>query len=198
MHLAHVKLNCYAELQLGFFSKNKLEDMGKTLRVLGIDTSLRCTGYGFIDVSEDGNMRVVDCGIIKNAQKLGQLECLKRINGAVGQLIKLYEPNHISIEGTFYSKFAKTAMILGMARGAALSALAGTELPVWEYPPKRAKQAVTGTGEASKQQVATMMASMLQVDISQINDDATDALALAVCHGQAVLSPSSGKIGKQL
>ena len=172
--------------------------MGKTLRVLGIDTSLRCTGYGIVDVSEDGSMNAVDCGIIKNPQKLSQLECLKRINGAIAQLVELYKPHHISIEGTFYSKFAITAMILGMARGAALCALAGTDLPVWEYPPKRAKQAVTGSGEASKQQVATMMAGMLQADISQINDDATDALSLAVCHGQAILAPNSGKIGKQL
>ncbi len=73
-------------------------------------------------------------------------------------------------------------MILGMARGAALAAVAETEIPVFEYSPKSAKLAVTGTGSASKEQVSYMMAQILKVDISVINDDATDALALAYCH----------------
>ncbi|MDD7987365.1 crossover junction endodeoxyribonuclease RuvC [Lentisphaera marina] len=165
---------------------------------MGVDTSLRSTGYGIIDLFENGSMNAIDCGIVKNKAKLSQLDCLKRLHVAVTQLIELYKPDHISIEGTFYSKFAKTAMILGMARGSVLSALAGTDLPVWEYSPKRAKQAITGSGDASKEQVAFMIAGILQADVSQINDDATDALALAVCHGQAILSPTSGKLGTPL
>ncbi|WDE98524.1 crossover junction endodeoxyribonuclease RuvC [Lentisphaera profundi] len=165
---------------------------------MGVDTSLRSTGYGVVDLFADGSMNVIDCGIIKNKAKLSQLDCLKRLHLAVTQLLDLYKPDHISIEGTFYSKFAKTAMILGMARGSVLSALAGTELPVWEYAPKRAKQAITGSGNSSKEQVATMIAGILKADISQINDDATDALALAVCHGQALISPLSNKMGLKL
>ena len=168
------------------------------MRILGIDTSLRSTGYGIIDIKANGRMEVIDCGIVKNKASLSQLQCLTRLHLAIGQLLKMYQPNEISIEGTFYSKYAKTAMILGMARGAALSALAEHDLPAWEYAPKRAKQAITGSGSASKQQVATVIASLLGADISQINDDATDALALAVCHAQAKISPLPNKLGTKL
>ena len=105
------------------------------LRILGIDTSLRSSGYAVIDLNKDGSMKIVDCGIIKNKASLSQLDCLKRIHLAISQLLDLYKPEQISIEGTFYSKFAKTAMILGMARGAVLGALAKTDIPVWEYSP---------------------------------------------------------------
>ena len=149
--------------------------------VLGIDTSLRSTGYGIIKVS--GNtVSALDCGVIKNKASLSQLECLHRISGGISQLIKLYKPDEIVIEGAFVHKFPKTALILGMARGAALAATASFELPTYEYAPKKAKAAVTGNGNASKDQVAFMMAQILKVDIKHINDDATDALALCFCH----------------
>ena len=154
------------------------------MRILGIDTSLRSTGYGIIDISPTGEMKVIDCGT--------------RLHKAIRQLLDIYKPQEVSIEGTFYGKYAKTAMILGMARGAALSALSESDIPAWEYAPKRAKQAITGSGNSSKHQVATVIAAILKADISQINDDATDALALAVCHAQASLSPMPNKLGTRL
>ena len=154
------------------------------MKILGIDTSLRSSGYGIIQVN--GNkVRAVDCGVIKNKAKLTQLQCLHRISSAITQLIQLYKPDHVAIEGAFFHRNAKTAMILGMARGAALAATAAFEVPTYEYAPKKAKAAVTGSGNASKEQVAFMMAQILKVDISQINDDATDALALCYCHYNA-------------
>ncbi|NQZ56129.1 MAG: crossover junction endodeoxyribonuclease RuvC [Lentisphaeraceae bacterium] len=151
---------------------------------LGIDTSLRSTGYGVIKISGN-SVSALDCGVIKNKASLTQLECLHRISGGITQLIKLYKPNEIVIEGAFVHKYPKTALILGMARGAALAAAAAFELPTYEYAPKKAKLAVTGNGNASKEQVAFMMAQILKVDIKNINDDATDALALCICHYNA-------------
>lgn len=84
-------------------------------------------------------------------------------------------------------------MILGMARGAALAAVAATEIPTYEYSPKSAKLAVTGTGNASKEQVSYMMAQIFKVDTSEINDDATDALALAYCHYNSLKFQTSEK-----
>lgn len=153
--------------------------------ILGIDTSLRSTGYGIIRV-QDNKLNVLDCGVIKNKPKLTQLECLYRISAAITQLTAIYKPDQACIEGAFFHKNAKTAMILGMARGAALAAVAATEIPTYEYSPKSAKLAVTGTGAASKEQVSFMIAQILKLDVSEINDDATDALALTVCHYNAL------------
>lgn len=165
--------------------------------ILGVDTSLRSTGYGVIEVI--GNKaRALDCGVIKNKASLSHSQCLRRLAGGVEQLISLYKPEQASIEGTFFYKNAKTAMILGMARGAVVAELGKMEIPTYEYAPKKAKLAVTGTGNASKEQVASMIATRLNADISQINDDATDALALALCHWQAMQSPGGMMLGKAL
>ncbi len=152
--------------------------------ILGIDTSLRSTGYGIIRLSEN-SPAIVDCGIILNKASLTQLECLNRIYSGISQLISLYKPVEVAIEGAFFHKNVKTAMILGMARGAALSAVASSELPVYEYSPKTAKLSVTGFGGASKEQVSYMMAQIFKVKHTEINDDATDAIALAYCHYNA-------------
>ena len=156
--------------------------------ILGIDTSLRSTGYGVIEISK-GKARALDCGIIKNKPALRHSECLKRISGGIEQLVQLYKPEQVSIESTFVSKNAKTAMILGMARGAAISPVAKEDLPIYEYSPKSAKLAVVGTGTASKEQVAVMVGQILNCDITGLKDDATDALALAICHWQSLSHP---------
>ncbi len=168
------------------------------MRILGVDTSLRCTGYGLIDVSPDGRLRAVDCGIIRNKASLSQAQCLGRLAEAFEQLCDLHKPQVAAIESTFYSRNAKTAMILGMARGAVISVLNRRNLELWEYAPSRAKQALTGSGDASKAQVASVVAGLLGIDPSAVNDDATDALALAVAHAHALHSPLGLKMGKQL
>ena len=158
------------------------------MKILGIDTSLRSTGYGIIEI-KDKKISALDCGIIKNKASLSHSECLKRISGGIRQLIELYKPEQASIESAFVHRNAKTAMILGMARGAAISMAAEKDIPIYEYSPKTAKLAVVGTGTASKEQVAVMIGQILNCDISQINDDATDALALALCHWQNFSHP---------
>ncbi len=149
--------------------------------VLGIDTALRCTGYGLIEV-QGKRFRAIDCGIIRNPPKAPHSECLGKLAGGIGQLIEQYHPDIAAIEGGFYLRNAKTAMVLGMARGSVVSVLARHDIPCYEYAPSRAKQAITGHGRAGKEQVAAILSGMLGLNVSQIPDDSTDALALAVCH----------------
>lgn len=162
------------------------------MKILAIDTALRSTGYGVINATEK-TLTALDCGVIKNKPQLTQLECLFRIFSGISQLLELYKPREVVIEGAFFHRNAKTAMVLGMARGAALAAVAKFDLPVFEYSPKSAKLAVTGSGTASKEQVSFMIAQILKVDNADINDDATDALALAYCHQNSLKSGQSEK-----
>ncbi len=150
--------------------------------IIGIDTALRCTGYGVVEM--DGKQfRAEDCGVIRNRPMLPVSECLRRLAGGIEELIENFHPDIAAIEGTFYSKNARTAMVLGMARGAVVSRLAQHQIPAFEYAPRKAKKIVVGYGNASKEQVADFMAKMLGLAIKEIPDDATDAIALAVCHG---------------
>ena len=154
--------------------------------ILGIDTAMRCTGYGIVSAEQD-NYRTLDCGIIKNAQKLPHSECLRRLSGGINELVKKYKPDVASIEGAFYAKNVKTTMILGYARGCVMTVLAEANIPMFAYSPKEVKMSIGGSGFASKQQVAVMVSSILNLEIESIENDATDALALALCHANRTL-----------
>ncbi|NMA46937.1 MAG: crossover junction endodeoxyribonuclease RuvC [Lentisphaerae bacterium] len=154
-------------------------------RVLGIDTALRCTGWGLIDV-HGNKLSAVDCGVIRNQNKDPISQCLRRLAGGIRELVELYHPQVAVIEGAFYCKNVRTAMVLGSARGAVIAVLAEHELPVFEYAPRRVKQSICGFGNASKQQVALLVAQFLNIHTEQIALDSTDALALALCHAQGL------------
>lgn len=155
--------------------------------VLGIDTAIRKTGYGVIEFTSVNRINILDCGMIVNSAKLLHSECLRRLHGGVEELIRTYRPDSASIESAFVNKNIKTAMILSLARGAVIASFAESAVPVYEYSPKTAKRAATGSGDASKEQVASILASMCSLDCSQIPLDSTDALALALCHGNAFM-----------
>ncbi len=153
------------------------------LRILGMDTALRKTGWGLIDAC--GNrFSPVDCGVILNQPGLALSDCLRRLNAAIKGLLTRYHPDLAIIEGGFYCKNVHTAIVLGTARGAVLGVLAEAQIPIYEYAPRKVKQVVCGFGNASKQQVALLVAQFLKIQISNLPDDATDALALALCHAQ--------------
>lgn len=157
--------------------------------VLGIDTAIRCTGYGAVDFRSLNDIRILDCGVISNSAKLPHSECLRRLAGGVRQLILQFKPETLSMEDAFCSKNIKTAMILSLARGAVITIAAEAAVPVYVYSPKTAKRAATGNGSASKEQVAALISSMLGINIKDIPLDSTDALALAMCHGQVLIRP---------
>ncbi len=156
--------------------------------IIGIDTALRNTGYGVIEV-KGKQFSVIDCGVITNKQKMPLSECLRRLSGGIEQIIESFQPEIASIEGGFYFRNVKTAMVLGMARGAVVAALARGNIVTYEYAPRRAKQAVVGNGSATKDQVALTIAQMTGIKIDEIPDHSTDAIAVALCH---VLTQQSG------
>ena len=157
--------------------------------VLGIDTAIRCTGYGVIRMDSPNSFEVLDCGVIKNKPSAPHSECLRRLYGGVNQLCNDFSPECAALESAFYQKNISTAMILSIARGAIMAALANNSIAIFAYEPRKAKKAVVGTGGATKEQVAVMIAAMSRLDIMDIPLDSTDALALAVCHAQTAIRP---------
>lgn len=152
----------------------------ETIRILGIDTSLRSTGVGIIEV-RGSEMRAVAYGCIRNKPSVSHSLCLKNIYESVDALIQDHAPGCAAIEGAFFAKNAKTAMVLGQARGCAIAACAKRGLEITEHSPRSVKSAVVGTGAAQKDQVAKMVMCLLRLD-EQPQEDAADALAIAICH----------------
>jgi crossover junction endodeoxyribonuclease RuvC len=152
----------------------------EAIRVLGIDTSLRSTGVGVVEARGNA-MAALELGTLRVGPKVPLSECLVRIRDGLDALIERFTPAAAAIEGAFFCKNARTAMILGQARGVAIAACAARRLPVYEYAPRRVKQAVVGYGAASKEQVQSMIASLLNLP-EKPPADPGDALALAVCH----------------
>ena len=157
--------------------------------ILGIDPAIRCSGYSIVDVQTIDKFDVIDCGIIRNPHKAPHSECLRRIAGGMRELIKHFNPECASIEAPFYGKNVKTAIILSMARGAIITVLAEHDIPVYSYSPRSAKRSVAGNGAASKEQLANLIASTAGLCIKDIPLDATDAIALALCHANIAMRP---------
>ena len=149
-------------------------------RILGIDPSLRGTGLAVLEC-QGSNHKLLHSQTLKFSNKVSSISCLGKIHQSVAHLIDLWKPRHISCEETIYVQNFKTAQIMGAARGAALSAAAIRELPVFEYAPLRVKQAVVGFGRASKEQMSQTLAQMLQLP-EALPFDQSDALGLALCH----------------
>ena len=153
---------------------------GRTVRVLGIDTSLRSTGVAVVEAS-GSSLSAVEYGALANPRSAPLSRCLTHLDGGLSELVARLHPDAAAIEGSFYSKNAGTAMILGQARGVAITACARAGLPVYEYAPRRVKQALVGFGSAGKEQVRRMVMTLLNLD-TEPQEDAGDALAIAVCH----------------
>jgi crossover junction endodeoxyribonuclease RuvC len=158
--------------------------------ILGIDPAIRCTGYGVVEFRSANDSQILDCGVIRNTQRMPHSECLRRVNGGIRQLIEEFKPDSASIEDPFLGRNPKTAIILGMVRGTILGTLAEHGIPAYSYSPRTAKKAAVGAGTASKEQIAFMMANEFSLDTGDIPLDATDALALAICHARAALNPA--------
>ena len=164
-------------------------------RILGIDTSLRSTGLGVVAI-EGNRSRAILHRHLTMAASLSHTACLRGIGDGIREAIRETRPDAAAIEGAFFSRNARTAMILGQARGAALYACAAEALPVFEYAPRRVKQAVAGFGAASKDQMQRMIQTLLALETLPQEDEA-DALALALCHAHT-RSGIPGREGKQI
>jgi crossover junction endodeoxyribonuclease RuvC len=150
--------------------------------ILGIDPGTNITGYGLI-ACQGKKMQVLACGIIKLGKaKIDHPTKLKKIFSRVISLIEEYRPTEMALEAPFYGKNVQSMLKLGRAQGVAMAAGLSQGLSIFEYAPKKVKMSVTGRGAASKEQVAGMLKQMLDFQLHELPLDATDGLAVAVCH----------------
>ena len=129
-------------------------------------------------------MRCLACGNIPNRPSLPLTACLKAIHAKVAELISEFRPDVMSVESVIYGKNAGTMLVLGEARGAVLTAAVNAGVPVYEYEPRRMKRAICGNGLAEKEQVQRMVKTLLGLAEPPQND-AADALGLAICHAHS-------------
>lgn len=154
------------------------------MRVLSIDPALRNTGFAVIERISTGRKpayKALTYGTIKNKRDLRQSGCLVRIREQLKDVIDKYNPEVCAVEGVIFVQSYKTAITMGAARGAAVLAAAEHGMEIFEYAPKRVKQAVVGRGGADKQQVAFMMRALLELTETPPSD-AADALAIGLAH----------------
>lgn len=151
------------------------------MRILGIDCGSQVTGYGVID-SDGVTHTLVDAGVVRTNPKDPLPRRLLVIGQALRELIARHRPEAAAVEDAFTSVNARSALKLSQVRGAALFVLAEAGLPVGEYPPATVKGSVTGTGRAEKEQVAFMIRALLRLEQELRPLDASDAVAVAVCH----------------
>lgn len=153
------------------------------MRTLGIDPGSVKTGYGVVDERRGGGFVHVDCGIVMPDEGRKFAERLADIGDGLRKLIREFRPDAVSIETMFYAKNAQSAMKLAHARGVAMMVAAEAGLPVFEYTAGQIKQATVGHGRAEKTQVQEMVRVILGLrEVAQ--EDASDALAAAICHLQ--------------
>lgn len=153
--------------------------MTQPIRILGIDPGLRRTGWGVIEQA-GARLSHIAHGVIAPDTDAPLAERLATIHAAVTALALEHAPHLAGVEETLVNVNARSALALGQARGAAMAALAGAQLPVLEFAPRRIKLAIVGTGTADKTQIAFMVARLLP-KAGKMTSDAADALACAIC-----------------
>lgn len=151
--------------------------------IMGIDPGTQIMGYGVLGVKGNKPQMIV-MGVIKLSGMGDHYMRLHRIYERVSGLVAQYLPDELAIEAPFYGKNVQSMLKLGRAQGVAMAAALAREVPIKEYAPLSVKQSITGTGGASKEQVANMLKHLLDIDDDKMPDllDATDALAVALTH----------------
>ncbi len=157
--------------------------MKKNILVLGVDPGSSKTGFGLIRAEND-TFKLLDYGVIPASKKDKLPYKLKEVYQGLLRIIKKERPDALVIEDAFYKKNAKTLLVMGQIKGAVILAGINSNLPVWEYTPTQIKSAVVGMGNASKVQVQYMVKNLLGLEEIPEPEDASDALAVALCHLQ--------------
>lgn len=164
--------------------------------ILGIDPGTLVMGYSLIAV-QGNDMSLLEMDVLKMNSKQENFERLQVIYKKVDALIKLFKPHCCAVEAPFFGKNVQSMLKLGRAQGVAIAAAIGSGLEVCEYSPRKIKQSITGNGNAGKEQVWKMLQHIMRLKETSLNYyDASDALAVAVCHhfqGKALLPMSVKK-----
>ncbi len=156
--------------------------------IIGIDPGTNILGFGIVRVDRRG-AHFVDMGVFDLRKIKDPYEKLANIFAGVSELIETHHPDALAVESPFYGKNAQVILKLGRAQGAALTAAIMKGVSVAEYAPRKAKIAICGNGAASKEQVSLMIQKTLKVDLDPKYLDATDALAIAMCHYYQMSNP---------
>jgi crossover junction endodeoxyribonuclease RuvC len=149
--------------------------------ILGIDPGIADTGWGVIKVDDCGDMSCIDYGSIKTKAGLKLSTRLEKLNSDLDKIIEKYRPDFSAVEELYFCNNAKTALIVGQARGVIMMTLCQHKIPIKEFTPLQVKQAVSSYGKASKDQVQRMVQVLLKLKNIPKSDDAADALAIAIC-----------------
>lgn len=157
-------------------------------KIMGIDPGTNRMGYGVLEV-RGSEVKCVVMGDIELHKFKDPYRKLQHIFARVTALIEEYRPDEVALESPFFGENVQSMLKLGRAQGVAMAAALNKDLQVFEYAPRRIKQAITGVGGAAKEQVASMLKSMLGVDYNPKRLDATDGLAVALCHYFITSSP---------
>lgn len=162
--------------------------------IMGIDPGTNVMGYGVLGI-KGKKPDVIVMGIIKLNRFETHYLRLGRIYERVSGLVQQYLPDELAIEAPFFGKNVQSMLKLGRAQGVAMAAALARDIPITEYPPLNVKKAVTGNGQASKEQVANMLKHLLSIPEEKMPDalDATDALAVALCHMYESAKPEIAK-----
>lgn len=159
----------------------KLEQKTASYKILGVDPGTNLLGFAILRV--DGKkLTAEELGVIKLSQFPDHAQRLQRIFERLKQVIFTHKPKQMAVEAPFFGKNAQSMLKLGRAQGVAIAAAMTSAVEVTEYSPRKIKQAITGNGNASKEQVSAMLEQELKMDLSNQLLDATDALATALCH----------------
>ena len=162
--------------------------------VLGVDPGTTATGYGVVGRGPDGALRLVECGVVRPRSGTPLPARLRTIFEGVAELITRHHPDALAVETVFVQRNARSALVLGHARGVILLAGARAGLPVAEYPPALIKKAITGAGGAAKSQIQLMVAHILRLRTPPAPSDAADGVAVALTHAMRagrVLRPAA-------
>ena len=165
-------------------------------RIMGIDPGTNYMGYGVLEV-EGRTVRSVVLGDIDLHKLADPYAKLRYIFERVGALIDEYGPREVALESPFFGENVQSMLKLGRAQGVAMAAALSRSLTVFEYAPMRIKQSITGRGSATKEQVAGIVCRLLTLDRPPRRLDATDGMAVALCHYFATESPLNAALGEE-
>jgi crossover junction endodeoxyribonuclease RuvC len=161
-------------------SKNN-SSLQKPVIILGIDPGTLLMGYCVIEALKN-NFSIKTIDVLKLSSKKDQYQRLQLIHKKITELVEAYTPNEFAIEAPFFGKNVQSMLKLGRAQGVAIAAAMGQNIPVTEYSPRKIKQSITGNGNADKEQVWKMLQRITALPDKPKYFDATDALAVAICH----------------
>lgn len=165
-------------------------------RIMGIDPGTNYMGYGVLEV-EGRSVRSVVLGDIDLHRMTDPYAKLRYIFERIGALIDEYAPREVALESPFFGENVQSMLKLGRAQGVAMAAALSRGLPVFEYAPMRIKQSITGRGSAAKEQVANIVCRTLSIDQPPKRLDATDGMAVALCHHFTCSNPLNAALGEE-